>query len=78
MVGVVVWGMGCGGCGGVWYVVLWVVWGVWWCGLWVCRGVGGVGCDGCGGLVGAYTMVYTLGCIAKIYATCFAKNYDKS
>jgi hypothetical protein len=27
---------------------------------------------------GAYTMVYTLGCIAKIYATCFAKNYDKS
>jgi hypothetical protein len=28
--------------------------------------------------MGAYTMVYTLGCIAKIYATCFAKNYDKS
>jgi hypothetical protein len=23
-------------------------------------------------------MVYTLGCIAKIYATCFAKNYSKS
>jgi hypothetical protein len=27
---------------------------------------------------GAYTMVYTVGCIAKIYATCCAKNYIKS
>jgi hypothetical protein len=28
--------------------------------------------------MGAYTMVYTVGCIAKIYATCCAKNYSKS
>jgi hypothetical protein len=29
-------------------------------------------------IAGAYTMVYTLGWIDKIYATCFAKNYSKS
>jgi hypothetical protein len=40
--------------------------------------VGSLGNSNYNPRAGAYTMVYTLGCIAKIYATCFAKNYDKS